>query len=266
MQKEGLERNPWSFLARSCFPWTEHRKTTLIVHCPKNSTDIGRIVILLNKSGRFAPMKLRSDFREALTKMHHLHRESGKERLASIHFYQYQSRHSSSFSSCEDNTSKDPFSRWNMQEFGIQTEWTMTGQSRTTTSRRKELCSWYCVCVVKCSWRTKPLCWTLRRPTPMTTWKPRSRGTSTRSTTWTRECARSCYSIRSLVLTQSFFANIAWLKDVWVFVSFHPMVIAMHAWRERSLWFLWPLHHLHLLPLILHNPQAVLSTLQLHRG
>ena len=29
----------------------------------------------------------------------------------------------------------------NMQEFGIPTKWTMTGQSRTTTSRRKELCT-----------------------------------------------------------------------------------------------------------------------------
>ena len=37
----------------------------------------------------------------------------------------------------------------------------------------------------------------MRRPTPMTTWKPRSRETSTRNTTWTRECARSCYSLLS---------------------------------------------------------------------
>ena len=36
--------------------------------------------ITLNKSGRNAPMKLRSDFREALTDMHRLHRESGEER------------------------------------------------------------------------------------------------------------------------------------------------------------------------------------------
>ena len=34
--------------------------------------------ITLNKSGRNAPMKLRSDFQEALTKMHCLHRESGR--------------------------------------------------------------------------------------------------------------------------------------------------------------------------------------------
>ena len=68
--------------------------------------------------------------------------------------------------------------------------------SRTTTSRRKELCTWCCVCVVKYNWRRKPSCWTLRRPIPMTTWKPRSRET-TRSTTWKstvtwrRERARS---------------------------------------------------------------------------
>ena len=35
--------------------------------------------ISLNTSGRNAPMKLRSDFREALTNMRRLHRESGEE-------------------------------------------------------------------------------------------------------------------------------------------------------------------------------------------
>ena len=40
--------------------------------------------ISLNTSGRNAPMKLRSDFSEALTKMHRLHRESGEERLAPV--------------------------------------------------------------------------------------------------------------------------------------------------------------------------------------
>ena len=42
--------------------------------------------ISLNTSGRKAPMKLRSDFSEALPKMHRLHRESGEERLAPILF------------------------------------------------------------------------------------------------------------------------------------------------------------------------------------
>ena len=40
----------------------------------------------LNKSGRNAPMKLRSDFREALTNMHRLHSESGEERPEPIPF------------------------------------------------------------------------------------------------------------------------------------------------------------------------------------
>ena len=55
--------------------------------------------ISLNKSGRNAPMKLRSGFREALTNMHRLHRESGEERLEPSLLYQFQSWHSSS-SSC----------------------------------------------------------------------------------------------------------------------------------------------------------------------
>ena len=42
--------------------------------------------ICLNTSGRNAPMKPRSDFSEALTKMHGLHRESGEERLVPIPF------------------------------------------------------------------------------------------------------------------------------------------------------------------------------------
>ena len=40
--------------------------------------------ISLNTSGRNEPMKLRSDFCEASTKLHRLHRESGEERLAPI--------------------------------------------------------------------------------------------------------------------------------------------------------------------------------------
>ena len=55
--------------------------------------------ISLNTSGRNAPMKLRTYFSEALTKMHRLHRESGEERFAPILLYQYQKWHSSSSSS-----------------------------------------------------------------------------------------------------------------------------------------------------------------------
>ena len=55
--------------------------------------------ISLNTSGRNQPMKLRSDFSEALTKLHRLHRESGEERLAPIPSWQYQKWHPSSSSS-----------------------------------------------------------------------------------------------------------------------------------------------------------------------
>ena len=55
--------------------------------------------ISLNTSGPNAPMKLRSDFSEALTKLHRLHRESGEERLAPIPLWQYKKWHPSSSSS-----------------------------------------------------------------------------------------------------------------------------------------------------------------------
>ena len=55
--------------------------------------------ISLNTSGRHALMNLRSHFREALTNMHRLHRDSGEERPESIPFHQYQRWHFSSSSS-----------------------------------------------------------------------------------------------------------------------------------------------------------------------
>ena len=55
--------------------------------------------ISLTKSGKNAPMRLRSDFRAAVTIMNRLHRESGEERLEPIPFHQYQRWHSSSSSS-----------------------------------------------------------------------------------------------------------------------------------------------------------------------
>ena len=54
--------------------------------------------LTLNKSGKNAPMRLRSDFRTAVTLMNRLHRESGEERPEPIPFQQYQRWHSSSSS------------------------------------------------------------------------------------------------------------------------------------------------------------------------
>ena len=86
---------------RSASRWTnQQRKTTPIAHPLRSMRDKRKTVILsLNKSGRNARMKLRSDFREAVTSMHPLHRESGEERPKPIPFQQYQRWHSSSSSS-----------------------------------------------------------------------------------------------------------------------------------------------------------------------
>ena len=55
--------------------------------------------ISLIKSEKIGSVRDRSNFNEALTKMHRLHRESGEERLAPILFYQYQKWYSPSSSS-----------------------------------------------------------------------------------------------------------------------------------------------------------------------
>ena len=55
--------------------------------------------LTLNKSGKNAPMRPRSDFRTAVTLMNRLHRESGQERPETIPFQQYQEWQPSSSSS-----------------------------------------------------------------------------------------------------------------------------------------------------------------------
>ena len=81
--------------------WTRTRRKISPIACRKTSTiDTKRSWwISLNTSGRNEPMKLRSDFSDALTKLHRLHRESGEERLAPIPSWQYQKWHPSSSSS-----------------------------------------------------------------------------------------------------------------------------------------------------------------------
>ena len=123
---------------------------------------------------------------------------------------------------------------WNMQEFGIQIDLMMTWQSRTTTSERKELCTWNRVCVVKWSWRIKPYWWTVRRPKSMTTWKTKiQRNINTKhmtpiddvsnlENTWL--CALCC-SLRSPLFSVDTLISCTHLtmaQDVRVFVSSHP--------------------------------------------
>ena len=82
---------------RSASQWMNwHRKTTPTAHPLRSMRDVRKNwYISLNKSGRNAPMKLRSDFREAFAIMNRLHRESGEERPEPIPFHQYQRWHSS---------------------------------------------------------------------------------------------------------------------------------------------------------------------------
>ena len=54
--------------------------------------------LTLNKSCKNAPMRLRSDFRAAVTIKNSLHREPGKERAQPVPFQQYQRGHPSSSS------------------------------------------------------------------------------------------------------------------------------------------------------------------------
>ena len=50
----------------------------------------GRWYLTLNKSGKNAPVRLRSDFRAAVTIMSRLHRESGEECAEPFSFHQYR--------------------------------------------------------------------------------------------------------------------------------------------------------------------------------
>ena len=56
----------------------------------------GQWCLTLNKSGKNATMRLRSDFRAAVTIKNRLHRESGEERAEPIPVQQYQRWHPSS--------------------------------------------------------------------------------------------------------------------------------------------------------------------------
>ena len=58
----------------------------------------GQWYLTLNKSGKNAPMRLRSDFQAAVTIMNRPHREPGEERAEPTLFRQYHRRHPSSSS------------------------------------------------------------------------------------------------------------------------------------------------------------------------
>ena len=81
----------------------------------------GQRYLTLNKSGKNAPMWLRSDFRAAVTIKNRLHRESGEERAEPIPFQQHQRWHPSSSNDSWWNwdTSKSWWSSWVRFMFSI---------------------------------------------------------------------------------------------------------------------------------------------------
>ena len=142
------------------------------------------------------------------------------------------------FRACRENTSKDPFSRCEIcKNLGYRLSWRWQDKVGLQHPEEKNF-----VLGIACAcWNEvdviKPSCCTVRRPTPMTTWKPRSRVTSTRSTWsprmtwhtwWTREYARSVSllspcSVSSVTLIP---CTHRMAQGVRVFVSSHP-------WSER---------------------------------
>ena len=72
--------------SRSALVWTKwHRRITRTVYPKRNLRDVKDSgYLILNKSGKNAPMRLRSDFRAAVTIKNRLHRESGEERAEPI--------------------------------------------------------------------------------------------------------------------------------------------------------------------------------------
>ena len=71
------------------------------------------VVLTLNKSGKNAPIRLRSDFRAAVSLKNRLHREPGEEVAQPIFPQQYRRWHSSSSDSWWNwDTSKSWWSSW----------------------------------------------------------------------------------------------------------------------------------------------------------
>ena len=72
--------------------WTRMRRKISLVACPQTSAKFKKNRwISLNTSLKIGPMRGRSDFNEALTKLHRLHRQSGEVRFAPILSYKYRS-------------------------------------------------------------------------------------------------------------------------------------------------------------------------------
>ena len=100
------------------------------------------------------PLKQWSVLKQALSTLERLQPEAGEEpyvrseSFMATNIGNYQKRKHVIWSIIL-NLRRLVYAMCNMQEFGIQSQLTMTSRSRTTTSRRKEVCTWNYVCVEK---------------------------------------------------------------------------------------------------------------------
>ena len=140
-----------------------------------------------------------------------------------------QERREREHPACEDNTSKDPFSRCDMcKNLGYRLggrsqrqehHWRHEAQDQHEAQDETH----QCVQRLKTLWEHVRM----------------------------RVVLQSSWSVSVLLLSHSSLAHRTLAQDVCVCVSFHPMVITMsHAWVERSLWLPWPFHPLHFPPLL----------------
>ena len=152
----------------------------------------------------------------------------------------------------------------NMQEFGIQIELTMTGHNRTTTSRRKELCTWNCVCVVKLNGKTSDTNDNVKTKIQSNINTKHRKPNNDVTHLGEHVNVRVVVTVLSVLVlfgsSHSFLAHIAWLE------MSACLSHLIHAWSERFVWLSCSLHRPHLPSLIPHQPQAVRATLQLPRG
>ena len=130
-EKEWLQRNPWSILARSCFPRTNDRKTNYRDEEVCRAWDVlaeqdhtchvseaeyfhyrtigGSLSISLANDTQ--PVRKRSDFKQALSTLKRLHQEAGGDQLEPIPCWKYKQWRPASSSSCKGNEPCTSYSR-----------------------------------------------------------------------------------------------------------------------------------------------------------
>ena len=89
-----------------CKEWDELAKEDHTYHLTpeEKKRDQGKWYLTLNKAGKNGPMKLRSDFRAAVSMKNRLHHESGEQGEERLHPYQQRRWHSSSSTSWWDKS------------------------------------------------------------------------------------------------------------------------------------------------------------------